>query len=169
MHTTKQMEDLQISYTSALCAAVDISYDTQRHDDDSTDAIIKKTIFLSNGCSFFSQLRIQLKSTCSPSQYKDTGDCIKYTLKVKNYNDLCTPSTMPIILCLLILPEDDSVWVNWSTEDLLIKGSMYWLDLSSAERSPNAEAVSVSIPKSNTVSPETLLNLLTKIAKEEWP
>lgn len=76
---------------------------------------------------------------------------------------------MPIILCLLILPEDDSVWVNWSTEDLLIKGSMYWLDLSSAERSPNAEAVSVSIPKSNTVSPETLLNLLTKIAKEEWP
>lgn len=129
----------------------------------------KKTIFLSNGCRFFSQLRIQLKSTCSPSQYTDTGDCIKYTLKVKNYNDLCTPSTMPIILCLLILPEDDSVWVNWSTEDLLIKGSMYWLDLSSAERSPNAEAVSVSIPKSNTVSPETLLNLLTKIAKEEWP
>ena len=131
--------------------------------------IIKKTISLSNGCRFFSQLRIQLKSTCSPSQYTDTGDCIKYTLKVKNYNDLCTPSTMPIILCLLILPEDDSVWVNWSTEDLLIKGSMYWLDLSSAERSPNAEAVSVSIPKSNTVSPETLLNLLTKIAKEEWP
>lgn len=42
MHTTKQMEDLQISYTSALCAAVDISYDTQRHDDDSTDAIIKR-------------------------------------------------------------------------------------------------------------------------------
>ena len=108
MHTTKQMEDLQISYTSALCAAVDISYDTQRHDDDSTDAIIKKTIFLSNGCRFFSQLRIQLKSTCSPSQYTDTGDCIKYTLKVKNYNDLCTPSTMPIILCLLILPEDDT-------------------------------------------------------------
>ena len=111
MHTTKQMEDLQISYTSALCAAVDISYDTQRHDDDSTDAIIKKTIFLSNGCRFFSQLRIQLKSTCSPSQYTDTGDCIKYTLKVKNYNDLCTPSTMPIILCLLILPEDDSTGV----------------------------------------------------------
>ena len=129
----------------------------------------KKDNFTIQWLPFFSQLRIQLKSTCSPSQYTDTGDCIKYTLKVKNYNDLCTPSTMPIILCLLILPEDDSVWVNWSTEDLLIKGSMYWLDLSSAERSPNAEAVSVSIPKSNTVSPETLLNLLTKIAREEWP
>lgn len=81
MHTTRQMEDLQISYTSALCAAVGISYDTQRHDDDSTDAIIKKTISLSNGCRFFSQLRIQLKSTCSPSQYMDTGDCIKLYLK----------------------------------------------------------------------------------------
>lgn len=169
MHTTKQMEDLQISYTSALCASVDISYDTQRHDDDSTDAIIKKTIFLPDGGRFNSQLRIQLKSTCSPSQYTDAGDCIRYTLKVKNYNDLCTPSTTPVILCLLILPEEDSIWVNWSIEELLIKGSMYWLDLSSAERSPNAETVSVSIPKSNIVSPESLLDLLTKIAKEEWP
>jgi predicted small metal-binding protein len=38
------MEDLQISYISALCASVGIDYDIQGHDADSTDAIIKKKI-----------------------------------------------------------------------------------------------------------------------------
>ena len=49
MYSTKHMEDLQISYISALCASVGIDYDIQGHDADSTDAIIKKKIILPNG------------------------------------------------------------------------------------------------------------------------
>ena len=83
MYSTKHMEDLQISYISALCASVGIDYDIQGHDADSTDAIIKKKIILPNGSWYFSQLRIQLKSTFGESQYEDKGDQIKYKLKVK--------------------------------------------------------------------------------------
>lgn len=108
MYSTKHMEDLQISYISALCASVGIDYDIQGHDADSTDAIIKKKIILPNGSWYFSQLRIQLKSTFGESQYEDKGDQIKYKLKVKNYNDLCTQATAPIILGLFILPKEDS-------------------------------------------------------------
>ena len=120
MYATQQKEDLHISYISALCSVAGISYDIQRHDDDSTDGIIKKRITFPDGGFYDSQLRIQLKSTSSESQYTDNGNYISYKLKVKNYNDLCTPSTTPIILGLLILPKDESEWVNGARMNFLL-------------------------------------------------
>lgn len=169
MITTKHKEDLHISYMSALCAAADISFDIQTHDDDSTDGIIKKRITLANGCFYDSSARIQLKCTSSSSQYEDKSDYLVYKLKVKNYNDLCMASTTPIILGLLVLPEDESTWVKWSTEELLIRGCMYWAEFSTQQPSNNVGTVSVRINKSQVLNQESLLNILEKIAKEEWP
>ena len=64
MYSTKHMEDLQISYISALCASVGIDYDIQGHDADSTDAIIKRNHF-ANGSWYFSQLRITIEKSLS--------------------------------------------------------------------------------------------------------
>lgn len=164
-----KQQDIHISYISALCAHAGISYDIQRHDDDSTDGIIKKRITLSDGDFRDTQLRIQLKSTSSLSQYTDNGDSFAYRLKVKNYNDLCTPSTAPIILGLLILPEDENSWIKWSEEELLIRGCMYWADFSKCKKSTNQSTVNVKIDKANIINQDTLLNILEKIAREEWP
>lgn len=169
MISTNHMEDIHISYISALCASAGISYDIQRHDDDSTDGVIKKTITLPNESLFEASLRIQLKSTYSPSMYTEKDDVITYSLKVKNYNDLCRKATTPIILGLLILPEDDSEWVQCNLEELLIKGRMYWADFSSSHESTNKNTVTVSIPKTNIVNQDFLLEALSKIAKDEWP
>ena len=116
MQTTQIKEDISISYISALCAYAGISYEIIRHDDDSTDGILRKRIFLDRGRKFEAGLRIQLKCTSSLSQYTDNGDTIIYKLKAKNYNDLCLPSTTPIILGLLILPEDKDQWINWTQD-----------------------------------------------------
>ena len=169
MITTKHKEDLHISYISALCAAADVSYDFQIHDDDSTDGIIKKRIILENGQFYDASVRIQLKCTSSLSQYEDKGDYLAYRLKVKNYNDLCTASTTPIILGLFVLPEDDSSWVHWTSEELLIRGCMYWAEFSTQQRSSNSGTVSVKINKSQVLNQKTLLAILEKIAREEWP
>lgn len=169
MLSSIHQEDIHISYITALCASADISYEKQIHDDDSTDGILKKRIILPNGGFFDSQLRIQLKSTSSPSQYSEDETMISYKLKAKNYNDLCTPSTTPIILGLLILPEDSGSWVQLRPEDLLIKGRMYWADFSSSIRTDNLSSVSVNIPKNNVVDQAFLLRTLEKIATEEWP
>ena len=169
MPSTIHQEDIHISYITALCASADISYEKQGHDDDGTDGIIKKRIAFPDGGFFDSQLRIQLKSTSSPSQYSESDDMISYRLKAKNYNDLCTPSTTPIILGLLVLPENSDDWVQWSPEDLLIKGRMYWADFSSSEKTDNQSTINVNIPKTNIVNQAFLLEILEKIAKEEWP
>lgn len=169
MQVTQTKEDISISYISALCAYAGIAYEIIRHDDDSTDGILMKRIYLDTGHRFDAQLRIQLKCTSSATQYSDTGKQITYKLKVKNYNDLCTQSTTPIILGLLVLPEDESQWVKWSSDELLIKGCMYWADFSGEPESTNSGSVSIKINKDNVINVDTLSDMMEKIAKEVWP
>lgn len=166
MQETIKKEDISINYISVLCAYADVAYEIIRHDDDSTDGILRKTIELGNNQKFISELRIQLKCTSSVSQYIDNGDTITYKLKVKNYNDLCTPSTTPIILGLLILPPEKNEWVKWSPEELLIKGCMYWNEFSNNTSSKNTGTINVKFDKKNVVNSETLCDMLEKIARE---
>lgn len=169
MLTSNDKEDIHISYLLSVCASANISLDLQRHDSDSTDGIIKKTIELDNGEKYMSSLRIQLKCTSSASQFTDKGNQIQYKLKVKNYNDLCTKCTTPIILGLLVLPENEKDWVKWSEKELLINGCMYWADFSTKLPSENKNSITVNIDKNNLINKDTLLEILRKIAKEEWP
>lgn len=169
MQDTKVKEDISISYISALCAYAGIAYETIRHDEDSTDGLLRKRILLDENRKFNSELRIQLKSTSSPSQYTDYGDSLTYKLKAKNYNDLCQEATSPIILGLLVLPEDKNQWINWTSEELLIKGCMYWADFSTEDETTNTATVSIKINKENVINAQSLLEILEKIAKEDWP
>ena len=169
MQVSKRKEDISISYISALCAYAGIAYEIVRHDDDSTDGILRKRILLDGHRKFDAELRIQLKCTSSLSQYTDHGDAITYKLKAKNYNDLCLPSTTPIVLGLLILPENEQLWIHWTEEELLLRGSMYWAEFSKEAESVNEGTVSVKISKKNMLHAESLLEILERIAKEEWP
>lgn len=169
MQVTKVKEDISISYISALCAYAGIAYEIVRHDEDSTDGILRKRVLLDGNRKFDAELRIQLKCTSSTSQYTDNGDTLIYKLKVKNYNDLCLPSTTPIMLGLLILPENEELWIDCTEEELLIRGCMYWAEFSGKSESTNEGTVSVKIDKKNIINVESLQEILELIAKEEWP
>lgn len=169
MQVTQIKEDISISYISALCAYAGIAYEIVRHDDDSTDGTLRKRIILDHERKFDAELRIQLKCTSSSSQYTDHGDTLTYKLKVKNYNDLRLPSTTPIILGLLVLPEDESTWLSWNTEELLLKGCMYWAEFSGAPKTDCSDTITIRIDKKNVINTESLNQILEKIAREEWP
>ena len=160
-------EELSICYISAIAANAGIDYETLRHDDDSTDGLIKKWIGLPNAEPIHSLLRVQLKSTSSESMYTEDAKEIRYSLKVKNYNDLRQRSTTPIILCLLILPSKRQEWLHWSKDELLLRGCMYWTSLAGKESSFNKESVIVTFDKKHVVNSDTLQELLEKIAREE--
>lgn len=164
--STKNQEAIHISYIKALCASANIAYSQIEHDDDSTDAIVRKILQMPNGEPFNSSIRMQLKCTYSTNKYSDHGEYITYELNAKNYRDLRMKSTAPIILGLLILPEDKSEWVKWSLEDLTIKGCMYWADLSKFPDSDNKGSVTVKLDKKNVINQKTLLDLLEKYAME---
>lgn len=164
---SEQKEDISISYISAICAAAGIAYEIVRHDEDSTDGLFKKAIPLVDGMIFDAQLRIQLKCTSSPSQYKDFGTWISYRLKKKNYDDLRRNGTCPIILGVLILDGGPEQWIHWSEEELMIHGCMYWKNLSGAEASTNESTLQIRLEKTNVLSPDALNDLMGKVAREE--
>jgi len=167
MEDTKIKEELSISYISTVAAVAGIDYQIDRHDGDSTDGTLKKWVKTKESNNIHSSLRVQLKCTSSDSQYSDDGSNISYCLKVKNYNDLCAKATTPIILCLMIIPEDEGDWIKWTEEELIMKGCMYWQSFANSTPSINASSVTVKIDKSHVVNSKTLLDLLTKIAEED--
>lgn len=88
MQETIKKEDISISYISVLCAYANVAYEIIRHDDDSTDGILRKTIELENNQKFISELRIQLKNNTFS---KNTGTVnVKFDKKnVVNSETLC--------------------------------------------------------------------------------
>ena len=66
------------------------------------------------------------------------------------------------------MPESQEEWVRWSTEELLLRGCMYWASFSGEAESHNKDSVNVKIDKKNVINDSTLCDILNKIAKEEW-
>ena len=157
-------EDLSISYLRAIAAKAEVIFDLKRQDVNSKDANLTKSILTKDGL-MDAELNIQLKSTFSKSVYSDDGATITYSLKVKNYNDLRRKTTTPIILCLLILPEDKNDWVTQTSDDLTLKHCMYWLSLKGFPQTTNTETCSIKIPKSNILTADSLNNLMLQIAE----
>lgn len=160
-------EDLSICYLKAIAACKGIALEETRHDDDSEDVNIKKMINLGNGDVYRSEIKFQLKATSSESVYSENDEYVSYELKVKNYNDLCTPSVTPIVLGLLVLPGNQSEWVNCTESELILKGRMYWLSLLNYDKSDNKASVTVKIPKENVLNEKTVEDLLITVAKGE--
>lgn len=167
MDIEKIKEDLSICYLKMIAATNGIALDSISHDEDSVDAVIKKKINLDKMDFWFnSQISVQLKSTSSISQYSIGESEVTYRLKTKNYNDLCLPATMPSILALLILPKDQEEWIQWTPEELMMKGKMYWFNLQKCKPSDNKGTVSIKIPLENILNNETINHLLERVAEE---
>lgn len=166
MDIEKIKEDLSICYLKTIAAVRRIAVERIEHDEDSVDVVIKKVLNIDKNVSFNSQISVQLKATSSKSQYGIGKQEISYKLKVKNYNDLCMPATMPSMLALLILPEEMEEWTKWTPDELMIKGKMFWLSLQNQEVSDNKDNVTVKIPKENILNADTIENLIQKAAEE---
>ena len=166
MDIEKIKEDLSICYLKTIAAVRGITVERIEHNEDSVDVVIKKVLNIDKNVSFNSQISVQLKATSSKSQYGIGKQEISYKLKVKNYNDLCMPATMPSMLALLILPEEMEEWTKWTPDELMIKGKMFWLSLQNQKVSDNKDNVTVKIPKENILNADTIENLIKKAAEE---
>ncbi|MDD3469838.1 MAG: DUF4365 domain-containing protein [Thermoguttaceae bacterium] len=105
-------------------------------------------------------IAIQAKST----QIATTdGDCIKYDLDVKNYNDLRDVNVgEPRILVLLILHENESEWLHLSEEEMIMKRCLYWVSLRGWDPTDNKNTIRINIPRSNLFTEEALMELMEK-------
>ena len=108
-------------------------------------------------------IHLQLKST-TERRIRKSYHHIHYDLEIDNYNDLVdrqssngNPSfrnPVPLYLVLLILPFEESNWVNWSDEKLVQYGKAYWYEIDNhTGYTPNKSSIRIAIPNQNLVKP----------------
>jgi hypothetical protein len=110
-----------------------------------------RTRYLDDGRS----VDVQLKAT-THGQLDFTAEAIKYDLAVKSYNDLVhrrnQGDLIPLILVLLVLPDDPNEWVTVSAEQLIVRRSAYWYRPQiGSSLSQNAATIRIDIPPSNVI------------------
>jgi hypothetical protein len=85
-------------------------------------------------------------------------DYVKYSLEVKNYNDLIdraneAGSLIPLILAVFVMPDDKSLWLQVNLEDLIVRKCAFWYQIpTGAIHSSNKKTVTIDVPKTNKIT-----------------
>ena len=125
MYVNFQKEQFSRAYVTAIAAGVGCNTMKPEVDDDSIDLCLKSKI--DGKCISRPQLDMQLKAT---QNLELDGDCFKYSLKIKNYDDLRLDNCIvPRILVVVYVPENTSDWILQSEEQLAMRRCGYWISL----------------------------------------
>jgi hypothetical protein len=113
------------------------------------------------------QLDVQLKSTARANV---AGGMIGYDLDVVNYEDLRAGSELaPRILVLLVMPEDEALWLSQSPDELALRHCAYWRSLRGAPPSSSVSTVRVAIPLANVFSVSALEGIMQRLREGREP
>jgi Domain of unknown function (DUF4365) len=128
------------------------------------EVVVRQTRRVESGFS----LSFQLKAS---TQWQIDATQVVYDLEVKTYNDLLLRRSMrtatPCILILLALPLDSEQWLVCEETQLRLQGTCYWEYLSGS-LSENRQSVRIRIPRSQRLTPESLLTLIENVKTGEW-
>jgi Domain of unknown function (DUF4365) len=162
MITTQHIEeDLSRAYLQAVVARAGAILAVDRGHDYAIDGTIRQVRYVNKKRreSGF-HLDFQLKAC---KNVVLSADEAKYDLDVDTYNYLVErheiKHTNKVLLILLALPNSEAEWISLSEEQLVLKKCCYWISLAGA-LSNNKETRRVTIPRSNLLTPEKLVELL---------
>lgn len=161
-------EALSRAYVRAIAGRAGLNLAIREYDygvDGSFDeVIVRQNRRVESGFS----LSFQLKAS---TQWQVDSDQVVYDLEVKTYNDLIlrrsTKTATPCILILLALPSDSTRWLICEELELRLQGACYWEYLSGS-LSENRSSARIKIPRSQRLTPESLLALMERIKAGEW-
>ena len=100
------------------------------------------------------QIHIQLKATIERQVIRD-ADSVRYDLEAKTYNDLVRRqgSATPLLLVLLVLPDERTSWIEITADELRLRRHAYWwVPSADADFTDNDNTIRIRIPVQNTVT-----------------
>ena len=150
--TRDQEERLSMAYAHAVAARagyITAVYDLDR---DGIDLRIQA------GGLMRPALELQLKATINLGPLRNGA--FPYPLPSRNHNLLCIPTQTPRLLVVLDLPRDQEQWMTVTLDELTIRHSAYWADLSGRDETQNAESITVQIPEGNLFNVPNLQALM---------
>jgi Domain of unknown function (DUF4365) len=161
-------ESLSRAYVRAVAGRAGLNLAIREYDygvDGSFDeVVVRQNRRVESGFS----LSFQLKAS---TQWQIDSAQVVYDLEAKTYNDLILRGSMraatPCILILLALPADAEQWLICEESELRLQGTCYWEYLSGS-LSENRASVRIRIPRSQRLTPESLLTLIGNVKTGEW-
>lgn len=104
---------------------------------------------------------VQLKCTFQEVLQEDG---LRFSLNIKNYNDLrLTDIMVPRILVVFLVPPDIEDWLVQTEEEMIIRRCGYWVSLLGAPATNNSTGVSVDIPRDNMFNADSLTAMMHQI------
>ncbi|MGL6343420.1 MAG: DUF4365 domain-containing protein, partial [Waterburya sp.] len=88
-------------------------------------------------------------------------------LETKAYELLINPFVYnPIILIVVLVPQNLNEWININNEQTVMKKCAYWISLKGSKPSSNKNIITVKIPKNNIITPEAFSNIIKQEAEK---
>ncbi|MBO1350931.1 MAG: DUF4365 domain-containing protein [Hormoscilla sp. GUM202] len=113
----------------------------------------------------FPQVHLQVKST-SRNVLADRE--IRYPLRVIDYERLRDNNrVIPLILVLILFPENVEEWLHQSERELCLKSCGYWMSLQGSPGTENKETVTVYVPRKNLFTVDAMKRIMQRIGAGE--
>lgn len=162
MQKTDIESELSYAYLHAVAAKAGMSCSVAGRHQDNNGCDATLNYFGKTEHPYFTdvQLNIQLKATIKESgSYPDHHSY--FIQGASRYEKLRAKSgRVDNFLVVLFLPSDPESWLRCDPERLILMKSAYWVNLYGAESSSNATGQTVYLPKSNLLTPESLIQLV---------
>jgi hypothetical protein len=112
------------------------------------------------------QLDLQLRST---TRAKVTDTHVGHDLDIPTYDFLRELTPIHCLLVVLVLPDEEALWLNQSIEELVVRQCAYWYSLRGAAPSTRSSTVRVLIPRLQVFSAAAIHAMLEHLRKGEEP
>ncbi len=160
MELNIRKEMFSLAYISAVAARLGLEVSHTRFEAGSVDGM------LTPGRGRARQLNFQAKAT---SQDVLRANHVAFRLGQRNYNDLCDPRvTAPIILVVLLLPENVDDWLHHSEDELILRRCAYWKSLR-GEPETDQQTKTVHIPAVNMFDQVQLAAMWSRVKNGGLP
>ena len=162
-------ESLSRAYVRAIAGHAGLNLAIREYDygvDGNFDeVVVRQNRRVESGFSLSFQLKASTQWQVEPTH-------VIYDLEAKTYNDLILRRSIraatPCILILLALPSDSEQWLICEESQLRLQGTCYWEYLS-GNLSENRQSVRIRIPRTQRLTPKSLLSLIGNVKTGEWP
>ncbi|MGF1583586.1 MAG: DUF4365 domain-containing protein [Gemmataceae bacterium] len=166
MTENDQKEHLSRAYVHTVAARAGYSFEIKVTDDDSVDGTIHAKGEVGVGASLKSpRIDVQLKATEVEERLDEAT--LSFPLPIKNYNELIGEYCAPRLLVVLVLPRDQTTWLEQTEEAMICRRCAYWLSLYNLAPTTNTTTVTVKIPRIQVFTVAELHNLMGRAANRE--
>ncbi|NEP58035.1 MAG: DUF4365 domain-containing protein [Symploca sp. SIO2G7] len=162
MDLNTQKEEFSYAYLYAVTSAAGYSFQKSSRPTDVGGIDIIISGIETQYSLYPPRLEIQVKSTSTDVV---SEEFVRYPLKLKNYNELRKSKILtPRLLIVVLIPDNLNNWVQQSETELCLRHCAYWMSLKGMPETPNKVNVTISIPRQQIFTIDTLKTLMQRIA-----